>query len=65
MPHAETAHGFHLTKGWICVEIKQLHKSYVPCWEEYPTHSDEIEVGSFSAWPTEQLITPGCSGTAK
>ena len=58
----KTAHGYHLTKGWICVEIKQLQQSYVPCWEQFPTLSDEIEVGSFSAWPIDELIAPGPSG---
>jgi hypothetical protein len=63
MPDAKTVHGYQLTKGWACVAIKHLKISHVPCWEEYPTHSDEIEVGSFSAWPADQLMTPGGSGT--
>ena len=62
MLHAKTAHGFRLTEGWICVEIKELFKQYVPCWQEYPTHSDEVEVGSFSAWPTDELTARGSPG---
>ena len=53
--HAKTVHGFQLTEGWVSVEVMQLHRSFVPCWKEYPTLSDEIEVGSYSAWPIDEL----------
>ena len=62
MPDATKAHGYQLTQGWVSVEITQLFKSKVACWADYPTFSDEIEEGSFSAWPTHELITMGNSG---
>lgn len=52
----ETVHGYNLIPGWACVEIRELFQPTIPCWDDFPTFSGEIEVGSFSAWPCDQLV---------
>ena len=32
-----------------------LSKGKVEPWQEYPTHSGEVEKGSFVAWPTDHM----------
>ena len=55
-PNMEKVHGHDLVEGWISVEIKELFCKELPCWVDYPTLSEEIEIGSYSAWPIDQLI---------
>lgn len=62
MHKIKRVHGYDINEGWVCVSIKTLDESNVPCWEDYPTHSEEVEEGSFCAWPVDQLITTDCLG---
>ena len=50
MPDAATVHGYQLTDGWVSVMIMELHCKNVECWEDYPTMSGEVEVGSFEGF---------------
>ena len=38
------------------VEVTSLNVKELDCWKEYPTHSDYVEEGSFSAWREEEII---------
>lgn len=49
-----TMHGKELTRGWVPVMVKEISLTVRP-WQEYPTHSDEVERGSFVAWPVGHL----------
>jgi hypothetical protein len=55
MPTLKQVHGYSLATGWKAVSIDTLFTRNLKCWEEYPTHSKEIEQGSFSAWPESCL----------
>ena len=55
-PNMVKVHGHDLVEGWISVEIKELFCKELACWVDYPTLSEEIEIGSYSAWPIDQLI---------
>jgi len=49
-------HGHELQPGWVAVMVKEIvSKSKVEPWQQYPTHSGEVEAGSFVAWPTEHI----------
>lgn len=49
-------HGRALKTGWAAVMIQDiLSKGKVEPWQEYPTHSGEVEEGSFVAWPTAYI----------
>jgi len=40
--------------GWVPVMVTDIiSKNKVEPWQEYPTHSGEVEAGSFVAWPTD------------
>ena len=56
MPDFKQVHGYELTTGWKAVHIISLFGKKMKCWEKYPTHSNEIEEGSFSAWPEDQIM---------
>lgn len=56
MPNLKTIHGRKLTAGWVGVEVVSLKVKELECWKEYPTHSDYVEEGSFSAWREEEII---------
>lgn len=62
IPNANLVHGYQLMEGWVSVEVTKLHKRNVACWDDYPTLSEEIEEGSFSAWPLDQLVSLENSG---
>lgn len=62
MPGITKMHGYDLINEWVAVEIKALFEPDVACWDEYPTLSNEIEEGSFSAWPCNELTACGISG---
>ncbi len=64
-PNMDTVHGYSLIAGWVSVEIKELFQEAVPCWADFPTLSEEVEVGSFSAWPSNQLVALGVPGNIK
>ena len=52
-------HGRTLKTGWAAVMVKDiLSKRNVEPWQEYPTHSGEVEEGSFVAWPTANIRHP-------
>lgn len=55
MPQFEGIHNHKLMNGWVVVSIEALFQENIMSWEDYPTHSEEIESGSFSAWPKSQL----------
>jgi hypothetical protein len=55
-------HGYDLTNGWVSVQVVELYQPMVSCWIDFPTLSEEIEIGSFSAWPVDHLIAQNNSG---
>ena len=55
MPSLQQTHGRQLKSGWVAVEVLKLHQNEVRCWDEFPTHSDYIEEGSFCAWPETEI----------
>lgn len=47
-------HGRPIKDGWVPVMVTDIiSKNKVEPWQEYPTHSGEVEAGSFVAWPTD------------
>lgn len=60
-PSATIVHGYYLTDGWVSVAVKALYDE-LECWDEYPTLSEEIQVGSYSAWPLNQMTRMDVSG---
>lgn len=47
-PNQMQVHGCALSLGWVTVMIQDvLSKGKVEPWKEYPTHSGEVEEGSF------------------
>ena len=60
----QTVHGYSLINGWATVEVKELFQEMVPCWDDFPTLSGEIEIGSFTAWPCDQLGGLASTGNA-
>lgn len=47
-------HGRKLTDDWVPVLVKEITSTIRP-WQEYPTHSDQVENNSFIAWPVNHL----------
>ena len=56
MPQFKVVHNHKLTDKWMAVCIHALFAKNLECWNEYPTHSNEIEAGSFSTWPVNQIM---------
>ena len=45
-------HGRALNTDWVAVMVQEVvSKGKVQPWPEFPTHSGEVEEGSFVAWP--------------
>jgi hypothetical protein len=55
MEEMKVVHGRELKEGWIAICTEKIFKNNLSCWKEFPTHSGEIEEGSFSAWPKEEI----------
>lgn len=55
MEELDIVHGYRIKKGWKVVCVVKLFRKNLVCWDEFPTHSGEIEEGSFSAWPEEDM----------
>ncbi|KAJ7371410.1 hypothetical protein OS493_025874 [Desmophyllum pertusum] len=47
-------HGRKLTDEWVPVLVKEITSTIRP-WQEYPTHSGQVENNSFIAWPVNHL----------
>jgi len=51
-------HGRVLNTDWVAVMVQEVvSKGKVEPWPEFPTHSGEVEEGSFVAWPTTHTRT--------
>ena len=51
-------HGRALNTDWVAVMVQEVvSKGKVEPWPEFPTHSGEVEEGSFVAWPTTHTRT--------
>ena len=50
----EKVHGRDIMQGWVPLMVTEIRPSIRP-WSEYPTHSNEVESGSFVAWPEQYL----------
>lgn len=49
-------HGRPVKDGWVPVMVTDIiSKNKVESWQEYPTHSGEVEVGRFAVWPTDYI----------
>lgn len=55
MPGLKKVHGRRLTKGWVAVEVVTLKQRNLSSWDEFPTHSECVEEGSYSAWPETEV----------
>ena len=55
-PNQTQVHGHTLSSGWVAVMVQDvLSKRKAVPWQEYPTHSGEVEEGSFVAWPKAHI----------
>lgn len=52
----DSVHGYSLVNGWVAVMVTKLKASNIPCWADYPTLSEVVEQGSFTAWPINEII---------
>ena len=54
----EKVHGRGIVQGWVSIIVTEILPSIRP-WPDYPTHSGEVESGSFVAWPEKYLCRRG------
>ena len=54
----EKVHGRDIMQGWVPLMVTEILPS-IRRWPEYPTHSDEVESGSFVPWPEQYLCRRG------
>ena len=54
----DKVHGRDIAQGWLPLMVTEILPSIRP-WPEYPTHSGEVEKGSFVAWPEKYLCRRG------
>jgi len=53
--NSNTVHGRDLKPGWGAFLVKRLCKPSVKPWQDFPTHSGEVEENSFIAWPLSHI----------
>ncbi|KAK3748858.1 hypothetical protein QZH41_012059 [Actinostola sp. cb2023] len=46
-----TVHGRKLTSEWAAFQVTMVVDTNAKPWDAYPTHSGQVEQGSFVAWP--------------